>query len=308
MSLNGDNKFNLEEEVICDHIVTKKVKKLWAAEMDLAMQLKKVCTKHGIKYYAAGGTLLGAVRHQGFIPWDDDMDFLMMQEDYEKFCKIAPLEIHEPYCFQQSFSLSRIRNSNTTGCTKTEIDNAIPPFNFGIFIDIFPLFALPDNKVYRKLHKLEIFIMRAARRGERRISLLRYHNKLTWRSWLNWQIILWKIITFFGEKDMTKRYLRLCSKYCGQNTKEVGITAFLPYNNHYIWEKEWFEGESVELPFENITIPAPHDYEAYLKKSFGDYTKYVKNGAQHMLPIFDADKPFKQYIEEIKEQQIAKEK
>lgn len=73
--------FSLDEEVRCDYTVTKEAKKLWAAEMDLALQLEKICKKHNIKYFAAGGTLLGAVRHKGFIPWDNDMDFLMLKDD-----------------------------------------------------------------------------------------------------------------------------------------------------------------------------------------------------------------------------------
>ena len=76
--------FNLNEEIIDGHLVIEEDKKLWAVEMDLAEKLLNVCKKHDLKIWAEGGTLLGAVRHKGFIPWDNDMDFVMMRDDYEK--------------------------------------------------------------------------------------------------------------------------------------------------------------------------------------------------------------------------------
>lgn len=291
--------FNMEEEYICDYLVTTKTKKMWAVEMDLANQLKKICDKHNIIYYAACGTLLGAVRHKGFIPWDDDMDFFMMYEDFKKFCEVAPKELEEPYCFQKTFSMARIRNSNTIGCTQTDIDNAIPPFNLGIFIDIFPLFSLPDNKLLRKLHEQELRILKIARRGERKIKVEKYHKIDNWKSWLNYRVLLWKILNFAAEKDMIEKHLDACAKYEKSQSKEVGIISFAGYKERFIWKKAWFDGDRVYLQYENISLPVPHDYIAFLKKTYGDYNVFVRNGANHTLPIVDPDKPFSEYIEEL---------
>ncbi len=299
---NNEHVFNLEEEYICDHLVTAKTKKMWAVEMDLANQLKKICDKHNIIYYTVCGTLLGAVRHKGFIPWDDDMDFFMMYEDYKKFCEVAPKELEEPYCFQKSFSVARIRNSNTIGCTQKDIDNSVPPFNLGIFIDIFPLFSVPDNKVLRKIHEKELHAMRLARRGERNIKIAQFRNTLNWKSKLNYKVLLWKAATLLGEKDMIEKYMNLCAKYEGSSAREVGIISFAGYKDRFIWEKAWFAGDRIDLPFENITVPAPHDYEAFLKKTYGDYNVFVKGGANHTLPIVDPDKPFMEYLKEIEKQ------
>ncbi len=300
MNSSEKREFNLEEETICDHLVTTDVKRLWAVQMDLAQQLRTICEKHKIRYYAGGGTLLGAVRHQGFIPWDDDMDFLMLKKDYDRFCEVAAQELSEPYCFQSSFAMSRIRNGNTTGCTIVELKNALPSTNLGIFIDIFPLFSIPDNRALRRVHRLQIYVMRAARRGEREILLKRQFGKLKWRDWLNPKVLLWKAMTAFGEKDLKKKYMNLCSKFESKECEEVGITSFLPYNDRYIWRKKIFTDKVTELPFENITVPAPLNYEEYLKKSYGDYHKFVKNAAQHAMPVFDAEKPYTEYLERIK--------
>ena len=73
-----------KEEVRNDYKISSEMKKIWSIELDLFNQLDRICKKHNITYYADGGTLLGAVRHHGFIPWDDDMDFMMYRDDFEK--------------------------------------------------------------------------------------------------------------------------------------------------------------------------------------------------------------------------------
>ena len=122
-------------------------------ELDILKQVITICDKHNITYFAFGGTLLGAARHQGFIPWDDDIDILMLAEDYFKFINIAPKELDFPYSLhchlEKEFgvNVARVRNSQTTGCTSWELDYAnFDEYNKGIFIDIFPLFYIPDNK------------------------------------------------------------------------------------------------------------------------------------------------------------------
>ena len=74
----------IKPETICDFYVDEMRKKIWAIEIDLYLELEKVCKKHNLRFYAIGGSILGAVRHNGFIPWDDDMDVCMPREDYEK--------------------------------------------------------------------------------------------------------------------------------------------------------------------------------------------------------------------------------
>ena len=79
----------LREEIRCDYLVTEKYKKVWAVEIDLLLELDRVCRKHGLKYFLMYGTLLGAVRHGGFVPWDDDLDVIMLRGDYEKLQYLA---------------------------------------------------------------------------------------------------------------------------------------------------------------------------------------------------------------------------
>ena len=114
-----------DEEVRCGYHVSSKMKKAWAVMIDLLVEFDRVCKKNGIKYFASGGTMLGAIRHKGFIPWDDDIDVMMFREDYDKLLEVGPREFQHPYFFQNKLTdpccvdiFSKLRNSETTALLK----------------------------------------------------------------------------------------------------------------------------------------------------------------------------------------------
>lgn len=139
---------NLNEEWICGHLVTERDKKVWNVELNILKEVKRICEKHNIKYFAEGGTLLGAARHGGFIPWDDDIDVAMLRDDYNKFIEIAQSELPEHLFIQNSKTdirpnlFTKIRDSRTTWIPK---GNDLKLKNYGIFIDIFPLDGCDNN-------------------------------------------------------------------------------------------------------------------------------------------------------------------
>ena len=144
----------LNEEVRCGYTVTKQRKEVWAVELDLLQEFMRVCNKYGLKYCADGGTLLGAIRHHGFIPWDDDLDIAMLRSDFEKLNEVAPAEFKKPYFWQteetdkgSARGHAQLRNSDTTGIIKTEYERQRNNnFNQGIFIDIFPFDTVVDDE------------------------------------------------------------------------------------------------------------------------------------------------------------------
>ena len=109
-----------KEEVRNDYTVSPKMKKIWAVELDLLDQLDRVCQKYDIPWYLSGGSLLGAVRHHGYIPWDDDIDLMMYRKDFDRLCEVAEDEFAEPYFFQTEETdpgamrgHAQLRNSST---------------------------------------------------------------------------------------------------------------------------------------------------------------------------------------------------
>ena len=132
----------LKEEVKNDFLITIERKKLWAVILDLIVEFDKVCKKHGLTYFMVYGALLGAVRHKGFIPWDDDFDVAMPRTDYERFVKMEgdfkyPYFLQTPYTDPEScYSYAKIRNSQTTGLSEMF---KYQRFNHGIWMTVFPL-------------------------------------------------------------------------------------------------------------------------------------------------------------------------
>ena len=99
LQLKIDETFFLPEERN-GYMVSSEMKKVWAVELDLLNEFARVCDKYRLKWFAHAGTMLGAVRHHGFIPWDDDIDVVMPREDYERLCSIGSSEFSRPYFFQ----------------------------------------------------------------------------------------------------------------------------------------------------------------------------------------------------------------
>ena len=145
------------EEIRNDYLVSEKMKKVWYTEIGLYQEFDRFCKIHNLQYYADYGTLLGAVRHKGFIPWDDDMDFTMLRPDYQRMLSLAPAYFDHPFYFQnyhtetkpaKVYNFSRLRDERTT-CLSKDMDETIIDHP-GIFIDIFPLDAAPPIKIIQK--------------------------------------------------------------------------------------------------------------------------------------------------------------
>lgn len=280
--------------------VSVQLQKIWAAELDLFARLKEVLDKHSLRYFASGGTLLGAVRHAGFIPWDDDIDIMMLREDYEKLVCVAKDEFSEPYFFQTAYSdkdyyrgHAQLRNSDTTGMLSCEALKV--PFNQGIFIDIFPVDSIPDDprlaeKQRRRLHSLNRLLNNGARFPESAGNSLA--DKLK-------RAAVSIISVFFSHKAQYRKMEEVCKMYNSQNTSRVGFLSFDPNDEHLKYPRSIFDGEC-ELPFEHLTIKAPAGYDEMLREQYGDYMVMKKAPSYHGRIIFDLETPYKDYIQKMK--------
>ncbi|MBQ2395401.1 MAG: LicD family protein, partial [Alistipes sp.] len=232
----------LREEVRCDYVVTEKMKRVWATELGMLHRFGQVCQKYGLRWYAMGGTLLGAVRHKGFIPWDDDIDLLMPREDYNRLLEIGEEEFSSPYflqtpCTERHFfrTHAQLRDSRTTGAILQDRNRDI---NRGIFMDIFPLDEVPNDANELKIHR------------KRLRKLARKAYRLTFRkeygSWFKRAIYaLWEWLHFgrFSAAEAFREFNRIAAEFAGRGGSRVGHTS-LSYRDAVIWAKEdWAEVE-----------------------------------------------------------------
>ena len=298
IQINIDNEFFKEEERN-DYLISTSMKKVWAVELDLLSKLLSVCKKHDLKVYSCAGTILGAIRHGGYIPWDDDIDMMMYREDYEKLCEISKEEFVDPYFFQTEFSdigsargHAQLRNSHSTAILSTEKGKKAK-FNQGIFIDIFPLDNLPDDE-----HAREKFLSDEKRRLRHSRWMLNgaaTNETLYKRAIKRLAYSLNKIIPF--GRWMYNRFEREAKKYNGTNSEEVGIILF--GEERFIWEKKYIQ-DVIWKRFEMLMIPVPKGYDYLLKKTYGEWETPVKGNSVHGDVFFDPDRPYTYYLNKSK--------
>lgn len=268
-----DNDFFYEEEK-AGYLVTKERKEVWAIEIDLLMRLDAVCKKHNLKYCVGAGTMLGAVRHKGFIPWDDDIDVYMLREDYDKLLSVAG-EFQYPYFLQNSYTeknllraYTKLRNGLTTGTTRRD---RYREMNHGIFIDIFPLDGIGTNSIIDHYQ----YILNRMQRGlfvcyndskARKHPMSAKGKSLLLIEKLAAKLFVRNKTKFFGRFEANlKRYSKKGTKMWGNRTLNFDCPrSRRPY-------EDWLD--IVYLPFETIEVPVPRKYDEMLRQQYGDYMK-----------------------------------
>ena len=289
----------LQDEVRCGYLVPSSMKKAWAIQLDLLVKLFEVCKKHNLRIWVSGGSLLGAVRHQGFIPWDDDSDVFLPREDHDKLLKLAEKEFKEPYFLQSyltdpkyPYAYARLRNSKTTVDEHRYKEEAIV-WNNGIFVDIFPLDGVDKiNSLLRIKSKLLKFYAQIIFNYPDRINYPRFRSSFL-HSFLNLPFVP------FSNKKIIKCMHKLSAGRKGfDESPNVGLILGSPL----ALEKEVFRKEDWSgtqwMPFENIMVPVPNGWDNVLRTNYGDYMKFPpveKRGNWHALE-FDAETPYTEYL------------
>lgn len=287
---------NIDPELRCGHYITSDIKKLWAIELNLLNQLKLICDKHNIKYFAANGTLLGAVRHQGFIPWDDDIDVYMLIDDYEKFTTIAAQELKDSttYYLQVMHGMTRIRDNRTTAITGGDLNKLKDDseHNCGIFIDIFPLHYIYDNKLLRIAQKFTLRFFQRIGVGYKKNLLLRTNPRKYWSFLFSRAFLLWNIFSIFYGYEQYLSFQKRSFAMCKYSNLVGSVSFWGIMNTNYIYPKQYFDS-TVELAFENTTVSAPKEYDNILKKEYGNYMVFKKGTQVHTMIVFDTETPYK---------------
>lgn len=291
----------LNEEERSGFTITSEMKEVWAVELDLLAQVQQICEKYGIRYFASGGTLLGTIRHDGFIPWDDDIDITMLREDYEKFCSHAD-EFLKPYELQ-FFGKTRgyltghaqLRNVNTTAVRKTSLkDNYKTIYNQGIFIDIFPLDAVPDDPETRRKFCKKLRAYKKFGNTVYRATEGYYPERADFKRKLVHN--LWKLVPKkFSYRFFHGKFLKMCQKYNNTDTEFVSMLSFIPKN-----EKLWIKRENLSSPvshkFEFMEMVIEENFDGVLKVQYGDYMTPVQGGCYHGEILFNTSVAYKDWL------------
>ena len=288
-----DNHF-LEDEVREGFYVPAIMKQCWAAQLEVLSQLNKVCERHHIQYFAEWGSLLGAVRHGGFIPWDDDLDIVMKRDDYDAFMKVS----HE---LPPGFEVQTYRNregyiqfiTNVIGksriCFEPEHYEQFHGFPYICGLDIFIIdYITPDPDKERRRDKETLYVVAAADAIA--------EGALTGRAK---EEELCKIESLSGERiDRTlsghalrARIYEIAEHFMARYTKlssSVELSQLMPWGlrSEQARMPRAYYDKQLFIPFEYIDIPVPSAYDDILKRRYGNYMKVVKARAGHDYPCF----------------------
>ena len=288
----------LDEETRCGYTIPSKMKEIWAVQLDLLEEFTRVCRKNDICFIASGGTMLGAVRHHGYIPWDDDIDLMMPRDDYNRLCAIAPSEFNHPYFFQTEYTdhgfmrgFARLRNNETAGIQKFEYRKQYG-FNQGIFIDIFPMDEVVSDhgKFDKQKQKARLLFRKACILSEMTDRFP--PNRRPW-----WKFLYKTLGHYLFSRQINRHLLQdyylkqfenECSKYNGTGQTTWSLLSFQFENRHHdlpVFNKS----EILYVDFEFMKIPIPQKYHEHLTNKYGDYMKPRQIPNYHGDVIFDTN-------------------
>lgn len=280
------------EETREGFVITEDMKRAWAAQLEVLEEVKRVCGILGIKFFADWGTLLGAVRHHGFIPWDDDMDIAMLRKDYMRFLSEAPALLEKYYEIKSVYNdpeddtiKARIINGRHI-CFEPDFLEKFHGCPYVVGIDIFPVDNITDDKkaLDKQIESLR-FLLRTAEsvpeKGPYGTEVLELMKKIekTFGIPVNYNNRL--------KHELKKIYDIVCSLYQDENSAEVCSMIDFAEGWDYHAKREWYE-DICELQFENTTIPVPEGYDGLLQIKYGKEYMTPRNvGSSHDYPFYN---------------------
>ena len=259
-------------------------------ELDVLLKLINYLEENNISYCTSGGTTLGAIRHKGFIPWDDDIDLFIPRKDYDRLLDISKGVLIDGYVSIKSPGDKNYAYPYAKACNENTIINerniSQDRFKTGIFVDIFPLDKLYNSRFLSALKNIRMFwLTNMLNTAAGNINLSKKFSARWWfKEFLSAiQFVPSKIIT-------TERIARYIDNYCkrqmNKDCRYIGCTVSYSGINRSRFKKEWFD-EFIDGEFEGHKIKNPIGYDAFLKQFYGDYMKLPPK-EQQIMHGFDA--------------------
>lgn len=254
----------------------KEFRQMQLMQLDMLKELDRVCRKHKIKYTIFGGTMLGAIRHKGYIPWDDDADVAMLREEYEKFKKVAH-ELDSKICYFQDhetdpnyrWGYAKLRRTNTK---YVRVGQEHIKCKTGFFIDIFPMDDIPKTTIGQLLNDFYCFCLRKVLYSE----VGRVSSNET-----NLMKKIYSILSKIPTSIIYKRLNKMSDKSKNSSSNRVRTYLFPatgklykknPIKQRYGMPKKWFL-DLKEYEFEGFKFYGTKDFDDVLEYIYGDYMK-----------------------------------
>ena len=266
-----------------------------AVQLEMMKTLAAVFEKNGLRYALYCGTLLGAIRHRGFIPWDDDVDLVMPLEDYRRFLRLAAKELPRGYVVLTP------ENSDThiipwakvflDGTTMMSKSQAAYDTHWGVYIDIYPMIGECPVRVLRKMQTIAI----------RFVKLLLSLDYFLCLSRISWKGRLFRVLPLSLRRRIANCLLHLCMRPM-EKSRRIGSVDAALFCGKY--DRSWWE-HMIKVPFEDAEFVVPAEYDRILTRMYGDYMtpppkawRYGHDyGAGDM--IYDTHKDYREYRKEL---------
>lgn len=276
-----------KDEIRSGFLVTTDRKKIWNRLLELLAEMDRICQKYDIRYFANAGTLIGAVRHKGFIPWDDDIDVVMLRPDYEKFKQVAEKELQKPFIISTAYNsgdillIAKIMNENTAAIEDVKGNNPQ-----GIFVDIWPYDDIPDSSSRTQ----EVWEIRQSLLA----TIMKPNDVLS---------EIAKGVQFKPSNDFIRQYMELsplvqfteyekfCINHFGES-ENVGFPMGKSLGAKGNLKRDYYR-DVVYLEFEDFKIPAPIDYKEVLDAEFGDWHTFIRSKSLHATEYVSPDISYK---------------
>lgn len=257
----------------------EELRQVQLTEKEMLEEVDRICVKRGIHYNMVGGTMLGAIRHGGFIPWDDDADIAMLRDEYEKFVEACKTELDgDRFYFQDIHATDGYRwgygKLRRKGTAFIRLGQEDMPYEQGIFIDIFPLDIVPDGYIKQHVHKLQCFIMRK--------RLWSYVGATVEKNWFKRQ--WYKHWAKIPREKLIEEYDELVKRHRNEKAEMVRILTFPTPQGTCGYYRKWYEDWSY-YDFEDIKLQGAKDYEDWLTYKFGNWREIPPDSEQKIHPI-----------------------
>ena len=260
------------------------LKPVWDATLDVYKEVAKICDRHGLRYYLTDGTALGAVRHKGFIPWDDDFDMSMPREDYQKFVEISKKELPSHLKFvnwenASEFMLLFGKVQDSRKEVLASIENACGyELSSGIYIDIIPIDGYPESAIERLFVKFAVAILSCMIRF--RCMSLKDQSKngrLVWIAGCLFSLLM----PWMDGQSCKRRCERFLTRHPFDGAHFVGRASMrLTMLNRKPMPSAYWGRPSRGL-FNGVDVPLPSDVDSYLRFYYGDYMKLPPESQRH---------------------------